>query len=57
MRPDDMGLGLKSCVGVYLLELIRIILQYKWGALPSGVVLEDGGAHEEKWKRRVDERD
>ena len=33
MSPDDMGLGLKSCVGVYLLELVRILLQYKWGAI------------------------
>ena len=22
MKPDDMGLGLKSCVAVYLLELV-----------------------------------
>ena len=29
MRPDDMVLGLKSCVGVSLMELVRI-LQYKW---------------------------
>ena len=36
MRPDDMGMGLKSCVGVYLLELVRILLQYKWGTI-SGV--------------------
>ena len=28
-----MGLGLKSCVGVYLLELVRILLQYKWGTI------------------------
>ena len=32
MNPDDMGLGLKSCVGVYLLELVRLLL-YKWGAI------------------------
>ena len=31
MKRDDMGLDLKSCVGVYLLELVRILLQYKWG--------------------------
>ena len=31
MSPDDMGMGLKSCVGVYLLELVRILLQYKRG--------------------------
>ena len=30
MSPDDMGMGLKSCVGVYLVELVRLILQYKW---------------------------
>ena len=29
MRPEDMGMGLKSCVGVYLLELVRLLLQYK----------------------------
>ena len=33
MGPDDMGLGLKSCVAVYLLELVRILLQYKWGTI------------------------
>ena len=33
MSPDDMGLGLKCCVAVYLLELIRLIIQYKWGAI------------------------
>ena len=26
MSPDDMGLGLKSCVGVYMLELVRLLL-------------------------------
>ena len=31
MQPDDMGFGLKSCVGVYLIELVRLLLQYKWG--------------------------
>ena len=29
MMPDDMGMGLKSRVAVYLLELVRILLQYK----------------------------
>ena len=33
MKPDDMGMGLKSSVGVYLLELVRILLQYKWGTI------------------------
>ena len=33
MSPDDMGFGLKSCVGVYLLELVRLLLQYKWGTI------------------------
>ena len=33
MSPDDMGFGLKSCVAVYLLELVRLFLQYKWGAI------------------------
>ena len=31
MKPDDMGMGLKSCVAVYLLELVSLLLQYKWG--------------------------
>ena len=31
MSPDDMGMGLKCCVGVYLLELVILLLQYKWG--------------------------
>ena len=26
MKPDDMGMGLKSCIAVYLLELVRILL-------------------------------
>ena len=30
MKPDDMGFGLNSSVGVYLLELVRLLLQYKW---------------------------
>ena len=29
MKPEDMGMGLRSCVGVYLVELVRIILQSK----------------------------
>ena len=33
MSPDDMGMRLKSSVGVYLLELVRILLQYKWGTI------------------------
>ena len=33
MRPDDMGMGLKSCVAVFLVELIRILIQYKWGTI------------------------
>ena len=33
MKPDDMGMGLKSCVAVYLLELVRFLLQYKWGTI------------------------
>ena len=31
MSPEDMGMGLKSCVGVFLVKLVRIHLQYKWG--------------------------
>ena len=33
MSPENMGMGLKSCVGVYLLELVRLLLQYKWGTI------------------------
>ena len=33
MKPDDMGMGLKSCVVVYLLDLVRLLLQYKWGTI------------------------
>ena len=32
-KPDDMGIGLKSCVGVYLFELVSLILQYKRGTI------------------------
>ena len=28
-----MGMGLRSCVAVYLLELVRLLLQYKWGTI------------------------
>ena len=33
MSPDDMGMGLKSSVAVYLLELVRLLIQYKWGTI------------------------
>ena len=33
MKPEDMGMGLKSCVAVYLLELVRRLLQYKMGTI------------------------
>ena len=33
MSQDDMGMGLKSCVAVYHVELVRILLQYKWGTI------------------------
>ena len=33
MSHDDMGLALKSCVAVYLVELVRILPQYKWGTI------------------------
>ena len=33
MNPDGMGLGLKSAVAVFLLELVRLFLQYKWGTI------------------------
>ena len=32
MKPADMGMGLKSCAGVYLLELVRLLI-YKWGTI------------------------
>ena len=44
MKPDDMGMGLKSCLGVYLLELVRIFLQCKWGTI-----------FRSEWFRRVEE--
>ena len=31
-EPDHTGFGMKSRVGVYLLELVRLI-QYKWGTI------------------------
>ena len=33
MKPDDMDMGLKSCVAVFLIELVRLFLQYKWGTI------------------------
>ena len=33
MRPDDIGMGLKSSFAVYLLKLVMIILQYNWGTI------------------------
>ena len=33
MKPEDMGMGLKSSVSVYLIKLGRILLQYKWGTI------------------------
>ena len=33
MKPEDMGMGLKSSVVVHLLELVRLLLQYKWGTI------------------------
>ena len=33
MNTDDMGMGLKSCVAVYLIELVRLLLQYNWGTI------------------------
>ena len=41
MKPDDMGMGLKSCVAVYLLELVRLFLRYKWE--PSSQANGSGG--------------
>ena len=31
MKPNNIGL--KRCEAVYLLELVRLILQYKWGSI------------------------
>ena len=33
MKPDDIGFGLKICIAVYLVELVRRLLQYKWGTI------------------------
>ena len=41
MSPEDMGMGLKSSVGVYLLELVRILLQTS--GEPSSGVSGSGG--------------
>ena len=59
MKPDDMGMGLKSSVAVYLLELVRLFLQYKWGTIfrQKRVALEDEGDIKEKWQRSLDDRD
>ena len=44
MKPEDKALGLKSRVGVYLLELIRVLIQYKWGTI-----------FRQEWFWRIDE--
>ena len=33
MKPDDMGLGLNGRVGVCLLELVRLLIQFKRGTI------------------------
>ena len=33
MSPEDTGMGLKSSVAVYLIELVRLLLQFKWGTI------------------------
>ena len=33
MSPDDIGMGMKNSVVVYLIELVRLLLQYKWGTI------------------------
>ena len=33
MKPEDTGMWLKSAAVVYLLELVRLLLQYKWGTI------------------------
>ena len=33
MSPDDMGMGLKSCVAIPFLVLVTLLLQYKWGTI------------------------
>ena len=59
MSPEDMGMGLKSSVGVYLLELVRILLQTS-GEPSSGVSgsggwrnwpneMEKGSGRERNW--------
>ena len=30
MKPDPVGMGLKSSVRVCVIELVRLVLQYKW---------------------------
>ena len=41
MSPDDIGMRLKSSVCVYLLELVRVLLQYKLA--PSSGASGSGG--------------
>ena len=36
MKPDDMGMGLKGSVAVNLVDLVRILLQFKWGTIFRG---------------------
>ena len=33
MSPDGMGMGIRSCVAVYIVELVRILLLFKWGTI------------------------
>ena len=30
MRPEDIGVGIENYMGVFLLDLVRILLQYEW---------------------------
>ena len=56
MSPDDMGIGPKSGVAMYLLELVRILLQDKWGTIfRQEWFWRMGRIDEGKRERRLDE--
>ena len=57
MSPDDMGFGLKSCVAVYLVELVRLLLQYKWGTIFRQEWFWRMEETAKKWERHLDAGD
>ena len=51
-----MGIGLKSCVAVYLLNWSESSSNTSEKHLPTGVVLDDGGTDEKERQRDVAQR-